>query len=467
MTCGRICVSLLLASVCFVASITDTVSALTVSMSPGIEGVVSVLSHPGRGLFFIRGKTNTHGKAFSFSFSAVEAIGEGRGRRSYAAHGAAYALGKSGVICVSMRNGDLLYSESSPTGTLSVLFDPRKPQYVSCSTGYALRILLRREAKSSQFEIGYRLGHSVSIYYDFGSMLAPAWLLGPIRMQYQYHPLVFAASSPLPAEERDLYVRFNRRSPGSSLYLVRVARVSIHRTPENAAASLTFFDFAIGGGVRLLPVHHGDGALLRAGFRVSHVLPDIAPLFAPAAPSGPLRMGPRASAMAAKFRKWAGISSQMLRQPKIVWPVGWQPLGPEELSSRGSAATAPSKSRRPPPGAISGGASSEEPKSLRSLLAEAAKGDSAAMTNVGMLYQTGHDVLRNYAKAMSWYQRAVAAGYAPAMVNIGLMYFKGQGVPKDVAKARAWFEKAAAAGDPRGKQALEELKEIVPVGAQK
>ena len=47
------------------------------------------------------------------------------------------------------------------------------------------------------------------------------------------------------------------------------------------------------------------------------------------------------------------------------------------------------------------------------------------------------------------------------------MYFKGQGVPKDIAKAKAWFEKAAAAGDPRGKQALEELKELVPVGAQK
>jgi TPR repeat protein len=53
------------------------------------------------------------------------------------------------------------------------------------------------------------------------------------------------------------------------------------------------------------------------------------------------------------------------------------------------------------------------------------------------------------------------------MTNIGLMYFKGRGVPKDIAKGKDWFEKAAAAGDPRGKQALEELKELAPAAAPK
>ena len=99
---------------------------------------------------------------------------------------------------------------------------------------------------------------------------------------------------------------------------------------------------------------------------------------------------------------------------------------------------------------------------------KAAAADYApAMNNIGFLYFNGHGVPKDYAKAIEWYRKAAVAGCATAMTQIGVMYFKGQGVPKNLAKAKAWFEKAAVAGDPRGKQALEELQELVPATTRK
>jgi uncharacterized protein len=76
-----------------------------------------------------------------------------------------------------------------------------------------------------------------------------------------------------------------------------------------------------------------------------------------------------------------------------------------------------------------------------------AKGNAAAMNNIGTLYDNGQGVAQDYAKARAWYEKAAAKGYAAAMNNIGTLYDNGQGVAQDYAKARDWYERSAAKGN--------------------
>ena len=89
------------------------------------------------------------------------------------------------------------------------------------------------------------------------------------------------------------------------------------------------------------------------------------------------------------------------------------------------------------------------------------------MDNLGDMSWHGTGTQRDASEAMEWWRKAAAAGSTMAMLNIGAAYLRGAGVPKNLAKAKAWFEKAAAAGDPRGKQALQELQELVPATTRK
>jgi TPR repeat protein len=43
------------------------------------------------------------------------------------------------------------------------------------------------------------------------------------------------------------------------------------------------------------------------------------------------------------------------------------------------------------------------------------------------------------------------------MTNLGILYEYGRGVPKDYQKAKEWYEKGAAAGDERAKDLLRAL----------
>src|SRR5262249_19587952 len=52
----------------------------------------------------------------------------------------------------------------------------------------------------------------------------------------------------------------------------------------------------------------------------------------------------------------------------------------------------------------------------------AAKGDAHAMFRLGLLYEHGEGVARDYAKAREWYEKAAAKGDAGAMNNLGVVY---------------------------------------------
>ena len=61
----------------------------------------------------------------------------------------------------------------------------------------------------------------------------------------------------------------------------------------------------------------------------------------------------------------------------------------------------------------------------------AEQGNANAQYNMGVLYDEGYGVERNYETARGWYEKAAAQGYAKAEHNLGILYQEGHGVPAD------------------------------------
>ena len=74
------------------------------------------------------------------------------------------------------------------------------------------------------------------------------------------------------------------------------------------------------------------------------------------------------------------------------------------------------------------------------LTAGAIHGNASAMYNLGVAYGRTQD----YTKAREWYEKAAAKDETRAMSNLGVLYHNGEGVAQDYAKARDWYERAAA-----------------------
>jgi TPR repeat protein len=70
-------------------------------------------------------------------------------------------------------------------------------------------------------------------------------------------------------------------------------------------------------------------------------------------------------------------------------------------------------------------------------------GDAAAQNNLGVALADRGE----YTQALSWYQRAAAAGVGRADFNLGMLYSKGLGVSQDLAQAQSCFEAGARRND--------------------
>ena len=76
----------------------------------------------------------------------------------------------------------------------------------------------------------------------------------------------------------------------------------------------------------------------------------------------------------------------------------------------------------------------------------AAKGDLAAMTNLGYSYHLGNGVAQDYREARAWDEKAAGLGSAMAMFNLAILLQGGKGGAQDLAAAQNWFDKAMKAG---------------------
>ena len=75
-------------------------------------------------------------------------------------------------------------------------------------------------------------------------------------------------------------------------------------------------------------------------------------------------------------------------------------------------------------------------------------------TNLGVCYQYGQRVVKDYAEAVKWYGKVAEQGDKTAQYNLGRCYFKGEGVSKDYVEASKWFNLALARGNEDAKKAL-------------
>ncbi len=89
-------------------------------------------------------------------------------------------------------------------------------------------------------------------------------------------------------------------------------------------------------------------------------------------------------------------------------------------------------------------------------------GDSDAQRWIGVYYFQGlvgtFDSYENYKKAAEWYTKASEQGSATAQFLLGMLYELGKGVPKDYRKALELFKSAAAQGHQMAAESYRKLK---------
>lgn len=90
-----------------------------------------------------------------------------------------------------------------------------------------------------------------------------------------------------------------------------------------------------------------------------------------------------------------------------------------------------------------------------SVLAE--KGDAKSQYHLGVLYNDGKGVEKDYAQAASWYLKAAQQGHPKAQLYLGLLYQNGHGVQRDYKKAALCFTKSAEQGEQKAQYYLGSL----------
>jgi uncharacterized protein len=76
----------------------------------------------------------------------------------------------------------------------------------------------------------------------------------------------------------------------------------------------------------------------------------------------------------------------------------------------------------------------------------AEKGDASAQFYLGLSYENGDGVPRDYAIARQWYEKSAAQGDEKAQLYLGLQSAFGQGGPVDLVQAHMWYSLAAEKG---------------------
>ena len=79
---------------------------------------------------------------------------------------------------------------------------------------------------------------------------------------------------------------------------------------------------------------------------------------------------------------------------------------------------------------------------------------ASAQCNLGICYEGGWGVAKDFGKAFEWYTEAAEQEFPRAHFHLGCCYEEGKGVPLDVNKAMELFTKAAEQGDAQGQCSL-------------
>ncbi len=88
----------------------------------------------------------------------------------------------------------------------------------------------------------------------------------------------------------------------------------------------------------------------------------------------------------------------------------------------------------------------------------AAKGNSEAYFNLGILSEDGLGTPQDMQQALALYEQAARGGSRAAQYRLGLIYSSGGRVPKDPQQAQHWLSLAAQQGDTDAARRLEQLR---------
>ena len=77
----------------------------------------------------------------------------------------------------------------------------------------------------------------------------------------------------------------------------------------------------------------------------------------------------------------------------------------------------------------------------------AEQGYSDDQYQLGLYYEEGKVVTRDYQEAVKWYRKAAEQGHARAQCQLGVCYYVGNGVTQDYQEALKWFRKASEQGE--------------------
>lgn len=99
------------------------------------------------------------------------------------------------------------------------------------------------------------------------------------------------------------------------------------------------------------------------------------------------------------------------------------------------------------------------PAKMNSVRRLAESGKAQYQCLLGLRYEQGFDVPKDYAMAALWYKRAAAQGHTTAQQCLGMLYLDGRGVPQDFVRAYAWLHLASMSQEhASSRQAAYKLK---------
>ena len=97
-------------------------------------------------------------------------------------------------------------------------------------------------------------------------------------------------------------------------------------------------------------------------------------------------------------------------------------------------------------------------KNIDNCSVKAEQGNAESQYHLGVMYQRGDGVFRDYNEAVKWYRKSAEQGLPQAQYNLGLMYEKGESVFHDVELAHMWFSLASSKGHADAVKQIQELE---------
>lgn len=85
----------------------------------------------------------------------------------------------------------------------------------------------------------------------------------------------------------------------------------------------------------------------------------------------------------------------------------------------------------------------------------AEQGDSTAQSSLGILYELGKGVTKDFAQARYWYMKSAEQGNDNGQYNLATLYYLGQGVPQDTITACKWWSIATRSNNGAARNSMQ------------